>query len=94
VSPQELALSIGLFGVPALIFIGVIAGSRLRPQVKRRVETFVFMPLLVVLMTACAAFAASERAWILTVVCLGLSALATERLVKRLRERRRETLTS
>ena len=93
-SPQELALSICLFGLPALIFIGVIAGSRLRPQVKRRVETWFLMPLFVVFMAACAAFAASERSWILALVCIAFCALATERLVRRLREHRRESQTS
>jgi uncharacterized membrane protein len=94
VSPQELALSIGLFGVPALIFIAVIAGSRLRPQVKRRVETWFLMPLFVVVMAAGAAFAASERGWIVALVCVAFGALGTERLVRRLRELRRAPQTS
>jgi len=86
VSPQELALSICLFGLPALIFIGVIAGSRLRPRVKRRVETWFLIPLFVIAAAVFAAFAASERAWVLVALFALACAWATERLVKRLRE--------
>ena len=88
-SPQELTLSICLVGLPALIFIFVIAGSRLRPEVKRRAETWFLMPMFVVLMAAGAGVAALEHWWVQLAVAVLLFAVATERLVKRLREHRR-----
>ena len=69
-----------------LILIGVIAGSRLRPQAKRRVETWFLMPLFVLSAAGFAAFAARERAWMLVAFFALVCAVATERLVKRLRE--------
>ena len=88
-SPQELTLSICLFGLPALIFIVAIAGSRLRPELKRRAETWFLMPLFVVLTAAGAGVAALEHWWVQLAVAVLLFAVATERLVKRLREHRR-----
>lgn len=89
-SPQELALSIFLVGLPALIFIGVIAGSRLRPQARRRVETWFLLPLFVVLTAGGVGVAAIEHWWVQLAVVVVLFGLATERLVKRLRQHRRE----
>ncbi len=88
-SPQELALSICLYGLPALLFVGFIAGSRLPPETKRRAETWFLMPLFVVLMAAGVVVAALHHWWVQLAVAVLLFGLATQQLVKRLRAHRR-----
>jgi len=89
VSSQELALSILLFGLPAVIFIGLIVGSRLRPAAKRRVETYFLMPMFVIIAGGAVGIAAFDRAWIQLAAFLLAFGLAAERWARRLRDDRR-----
>jgi predicted MFS family arabinose efflux permease len=93
-SPQELALSTLLFGLPLLIFIGVIVGSRLAPRTKRRVETYVLMPLFVVISGGWLGMAALHRWWVQLAILIGVFGFAAHQLVKRIRELRRPPQTS
>ncbi len=88
-SPQELALSSLLFGVPLLIFIGVIVGSRLSAPTKRRIETYGLMPLFVVITGGWAGMAALHHWWVQLALFVVLFGVAVERLARRIRELRR-----
>jgi len=82
----DLLIQIGLFfGLPILLVGGAIVGSRLRADVRRRVETYGLMPLFVVLAAVMFGFAAFERAWLLVAGSAVAFLFALERLVRRLR---------
>ncbi len=87
-------VQLGLFfGLPILLVGGAMVGSKLRADVRRRVETVFLMPLFVLLAALGAGYAIWVRNWIEIAFFLVVLAVAVERLVKRLREGRRAPLT-